>query len=150
MTSRQNGSSVSRRGKMSELYELQAASSRQFFVLAQRGDIESRDLESIFFNIQSTKLSCVHAYQFFFSQASISAHQPYYESVDLSVPVGPTRFCRCLEIVHRVVPQLYRINHETLLKELNESLEALSTKSKSVGDFANLTLQYRQAEHLTR
>ncbi|CAM9656208.1 unnamed protein product [Ascophyllum nodosum] len=57
---------------------------------------------------------------------------------------------RCLEIVHRVVPQLYRINHETLLKELNESLEALSTKSKSVGDFANLTLQYRQAEHLTR
>lgn len=50
---------------------------------------------------------------------------------------------RCLEIVHRVVPQLYKINHELLLNELSESLDAMSKKSRSVEDFANLIVQYR-------
>eukprot|EP00903_Cladosiphon_okamuranus_P017642 g16249.t1 len=53
---------------------------------------------------------------------------------------------RCLEIVHRVVPQLYKINHELLLNELSESLDAMSKKSRSVEDFANLIVQYRGAK----
>eukprot|EP00904_Undaria_pinnatifida_P005405 jgi/Undpi1/1995/HiC_scaffold_12.g05382.m1 len=53
---------------------------------------------------------------------------------------------RCLEIVHQVVPQLYKINHEVLLNELNESLDAMSKKSRSVEDFAKLVVQYRGAK----
>lgn len=50
---------------------------------------------------------------------------------------------RCLEIVHHVVPQLYKMNHEVLLNELSESLDAMSKRSRSVEDFANLVIQYR-------
>ncbi|CAM9719852.1 unnamed protein product, partial [Ectocarpus sp. 8 AP-2014] len=53
---------------------------------------------------------------------------------------------RCLDIVHRVVPQLYKNNHELLLNELSQSLDAMSKKSRSVEDFANLILQYRGAK----
>ncbi|CAM9257500.1 unnamed protein product [Scytosiphon promiscuus] len=53
---------------------------------------------------------------------------------------------RCLAIVHRVVPQLYKINHELLLNELSASLDAVSKKSRTVEDFANLTVQYRGAK----
>lgn len=53
---------------------------------------------------------------------------------------------RCLEIVHRVVPQLYKINHELLLNELSDSLDAMSKKSRTVEDFANLVVQYRCAQ----
>lgn len=60
----------------------------------------------------------------------------------MTSPVARIPF-RCLEIVHRVVPQLYKINHEVLLNELSESLDALSKKSRTVDDFANLIVQYR-------
>lgn len=50
---------------------------------------------------------------------------------------------RCLEIVHRVVPELYKANHEVLLNELSKALDAMSKKSRCVDDFAYLTLQYR-------
>ncbi|CAM9285898.1 unnamed protein product [Ectocarpus sp. 6 AP-2014] len=53
---------------------------------------------------------------------------------------------RCLDIVHRVVPQLYKNNHELLLNELSQSLDAMSKKSRSVEDFANLILHYRGAK----
>lgn len=45
--------------------------------------------------------------------------------------------------MHEIVPMLYRMNHEVLLKELSESLEVMGKKSRSVEDFANLTLKYR-------
>lgn len=50
---------------------------------------------------------------------------------------------RCLQIVHRVVPELYKTNHGVLLGELSKALDAMSKKSRCVEDFAHLTLQYR-------
>lgn len=58
---------------------------------------------------------------------------------------GPSTLSRrrCLEIAHQVVPELYKLNHEVLLNELSKALDAMSRKSRCVGDFANLTLEYR-------
>lgn len=50
---------------------------------------------------------------------------------------------RCLEIVHQMVPELYKTNHELLLNELSKALDAMSKKSRCIDDFAHLTLQYR-------